>query len=288
MARASPPVSLGSARFRTLDHGGLLISDVWFPPHLVLKTHVHDRTVLAVTLAGRWDSVMDRRPRVSQVGMVLTEPAGESHANHFAGGGAHVLVMQPDPARIDALAPSGRFLERINHFPAPTALGLARRISIEMQYQDSATPLAVEGLGLELLVAAARASDGHRRHPRPLWLRRVVDLVHADFLRRLTIAELAAVASVHPAHLAREFRRHHHISIAAYLRRLRLDWATEQLVGSDRCTADIAAAAGFADQSHFTRAFRRHTGLPPHGFRRAQRWPSVANSRHATKRDYGS
>ena len=106
-------------------------------------------------------------------------------------------------------------------------------------------------------------------------LRRVVDLVHADFLRRFTIAELAAVASVHPAHLAREFRRHHHLSIAAYLRRLRLDWATEQLVGSDRSTADIAAAAGFADQSHFTRAFRRHTGLPPLGFRRAHRWPSV-------------
>ncbi len=275
MARVPPPVSLGSPRFRTLDHGGLLITDAWFPPNLVLQTHVHDRTVLAVTLSGSWDSVIDRRPRISQAGMVLTEPAGENHANHFAGGGAHVLIMQPDPARIDALADSGRFLERINLFPAPTALALARRLSIEMQYRDSATPLAVEGLGLELLAAAARASGGHRRSLPPLWLKRVVDLVHADFLRRFTIGELAAVASVHPAHLAREFRRHHHMSIATYLRRLRLDWATEQLVGTDRSAADIAAAAGFADQSHFTRAFRRHTGQPPHGFRRAHRWGSV-------------
>ncbi len=269
MPPAAPPVSLGSPRFRTLDHGGLLITDAWFPPHLVLQTHVHDRTVLAVTLAGRWDSVMDRRPRVSQAGMVLTEPAGENHANHFAGAGAHIVVMQPDPSRIDALAESGRFLERVNHFTAPGALSLARRLSIEIRYPDSATPLAVEGLGLELLAAAARATDSQRRSRPPLWLTRVVDLVHADVLRRFTIGELAAVASVHPAHLAREFRRHRHMSIASYLRRLRLDWATEQLVGSERSAADIAAAAGFADQSHFTRAFRRHTGLPPHGFRRA-------------------
>ena len=271
MARRSPPVSLGSPRFRTLELGGLLITDAWFPPGLVLKPHTHDRTVLAVTLAGSWDSVMDRRPRVSQVGMVLTEPAGESHANHFGGGGARVLVMQPDPARIDALADSGRFLERVNHFPAASALGLARRLSVELQYPDSVTPLAVEGLGLELLAAAARSSNGHRRSPPPLWLRRVVDLVHTDVLHRFTVAELAAVAAVHPAHLAREFRRRHRMSIATYLRRLRLDWATEQLVDSDRSAADIAAAAGFADQSHFTRAFRRHTGLPPHGFRQAHR-----------------
>jgi AraC family transcriptional regulator len=264
--------------------GGLLITDAWFPPDLVLKPHTHDRTVLAVTLAGSWDSVIDRRPRVSEVGMVLTEPAGESHANHFAGGGARVLVMQPDPARIEALADSGRFLERVNHFPAATALGLARRLSIEMQYQDSATPLAVEGLGLELLVAAARVCEGRRRSRQPQWLRRVVDLVHTDFLHRFTLAELAAIASVHPAHLAREFRRHHHMSISSYLRRLRLDWASEQLVSSERSAADIAAAAGFADQSHFTRAFRRHTGLPPHGFRQAHGWRRKETTSIASRR----
>ena len=265
------PVSLGSPRFRTLDQGGLIVTDMWFPPHLVLEAHTHERTVLAVTLAGTWDSVMDRRPRVSQVGMVLTEPAGERHANHFDAGGAHVLVIQPDPARIDADAAPGRFLERINQLRLTEALGIARRISVELEFQDSATPLAVEGLGLELLATAARVSERHRQSQPPLWLRRVADVLHARFLCRLTLADLAAVAGVHPAHLAREFRKHHRMSIAGFVRRLRLEWCAEQLIGSERSLAEIAGDAGFADQSHFTRAFRRHSGLPPHRFRRAHR-----------------
>jgi len=271
MARPFRPVSMGSPRFRTIDEGGLLVTDAWFPPNLVLEAHTHERTVLAVTLSGTWDSVMDRRPRVSRTGMVLTEPAGERHANHFDGGGAHVVIVQPDPARIDALAASHRFLDRINQFPAETAMTLARRLSVEMEFQDAATPLAVEGLALELLAAAARAGGVNRAGAAPLWLCRVVDFLHANFLRRLTIRDLAAVAGVHPAHLAREFRKHHRSSIAGFQRRLRLDWAATQLVDTDRPTSDIAAAAGFADQSHFTRAFRGRTGLPPHRFRQTHR-----------------
>ena len=83
----------------------------------------------------------------------------------------------------------------------------------------------------------------------------------------LTLAEVAAVGGVHPAHLAREFRRHHHTSVASYVRCLRLTWAQGRLASSGDSIASVALEAGFADQSHFTRAFRRHSGLTPHAFR---------------------
>jgi AraC family transcriptional regulator len=274
MARQAPPVSLGSPRFRTAIQGGLLVTDAWFPPNLVLPFHLHDRTVLAVTLAGRWDSVLDRRPHVSTAGMVLTEPAGERHANHFAATGAHVVVIQPDPARVDDLMPATRFLSRVNHFSAPEALRLARRLSAEIRFPDSATPLAIEGLGCEILAAASREvvrTAGSGRSPSPIWLRRVLDRVHSTYLERLTLRDLATVASVHPAHLAREFRHHYRVSLPTYVRRLRLDWAADRLMRSDLSIAEIAAAAGFADQSHFTRAFHHELGLPPRRFRQAHR-----------------
>jgi AraC family transcriptional regulator len=59
--------------------------------------------------------------------------------------------------------------------------------------------------------------------------------------------------------------------MGSYVRRLRLDWAAGELVRSDRSLAALAVAAGFADQSHFTRFFKRHTGFTPNTYRRMMR-----------------
>jgi transcriptional regulator GlxA family with amidase domain len=56
------------------------------------------------------------------------------------------------------------------------------------------------------------------------------------------------------------FRARYGESIGEHSRRLRLEWA-ERLVRSDEALASIAAHAGFADQSHFTREFRRRFGV---------------------------
>jgi AraC family transcriptional regulator len=61
------------------------------------------------------------------------------------------------------------------------------------------------------------------------------------------------------------------VSVGEYVRRERLDWAVAQLTTTDTPVATVAAEAGFADQSHFTRAFKRHTGLTPGRYRRVVR-----------------
>jgi AraC-like DNA-binding protein len=48
-----------------------------------------------------------------------------------------------------------------------------------------------------------------------------------------------------------------------------LEWATTRLGETDEPIAQIALDAGFADQSHLTRAFKQHTGLTPAEYRRA-------------------
>jgi AraC family transcriptional regulator len=59
------------------------------------------------------------------------------------------------------------------------------------------------------------------------------------------------------------------VPIGAYVRRLRLDWAASRLKMADEPIARIGLEAGFADQSHFTRAFKRYTGLTPAEYRSA-------------------
>jgi AraC family transcriptional regulator len=67
------------------------------------------------------------------------------------------------------------------------------------------------------------------------------------------------------------FRARFGESIGEHGRRLRLEWAAERLVCSDERLASIAAHAGFADQSHFTREFRRRFGVPPGLYRLTHR-----------------
>ena len=57
------------------------------------------------------------------------------------------------------------------------------------------------------------------------------------------------------------------MSVATYARALRLEWATSAVASTDDTLTRIALDAGFADQSHFTRSFKRHHGVTPGRYR---------------------
>lgn len=200
--------------------------------------------------------------------MVLTEPAAERHANVFGTAGAHIVIVQPDGRRVELLRPFSGFLDSINHFADGQVGLLARRLSIEIARPDDLTPLAIEALGLELLATAARSllSRPADLTP-PKWLERVRDRLREDFPAPVTLTELAGIAGMHPGHLTRMFRRYYGRSIGAYRRERRLDWTAKRLVVSGDSLAAVAAAAGFADQSHFARAFKQCYGCSPGDYR---------------------
>ncbi len=74
---------------------------------------------------------------------------------------------------------------------------------------------------------------------------------------------LAGELGIHPTYLARMFRKHCGWTMAERVRELRLAYAMKQLAESERSLADVAAAAGFYDQSHLNRVVKRFTGLTP-------------------------
>jgi AraC family transcriptional regulator len=80
--------------------------------------------------------------------------------------------------------------------------------------------------------------------------------------------EVAEVAGVHPMHLARLFRERYGYSMGEFVRRRRIAWACEQLTSADAKLSAIALTAGFADQAHFTRTFRRITGCTPSWYKK--------------------
>ena len=261
------PVWLGSPQFHTGEYGSFLLTDAFFPAKHTLANHFHDRTVVGITLDGSWDSILGRTRLPNAPGMLHVEPAGESHINRFGAEGAHVLIFQPNPAE-EALFPFKSLLDTgVQIRVGWPGIQVGRRLLEELNEPDEFTPLAVANLSLDLLVLASRTRKTHNG-PAPAWLSRSVEYLHARFLDRPSLREIGMVAGVSPEHFTREFRRVFRITVTEYVRRLRLDWASERLRVDNDSIASIAIAAGFADQSHFTRQFRRQFGTTPAGFRR--------------------
>lgn len=269
---------MGSNRFLTREISSLQITLATFPPKAFLEAHVHDRPTFAIILDGGFDldftSPAIRRAHLpSPPGSIFTEPAGERHSNQVGSTGARVLVVQPDLE--DAVLPTRcvALLNRINHFRDGQVSTAARHCARELVQPDDLTPLALEGLALQMLADAARLG-GDRRLPDhrspPSWLNRAVELIHDCSRKTLRIQEVATAAGVHPAHLAEVFRTTYRMPIASYMRRVRIEWAADRLVHSREPVAQIAAATGFADQAHLTRWFKRTTGLTPAAYRRVR------------------
>jgi AraC family transcriptional regulator len=266
------PITMGASGAATLTLDDFLVTDADFPAREHLAPHVHARAGFAVMLDGSFDLEITHRVYACEPGSVVTEPAEERHANLLGTRGAHVVVVQPAPAAMDRLGPCGRLFDSVHHDRKTPACAPAWGIARELRFPDASTPLAVEGLVLEMLALASRRDgivERVRRAPPPAWLARARDELHARFLCPPRVRDLAATAGVHPDHLARAFRLRFGVPVGTYVRRLRLDWAAGQLsAGRDVAIVHIALNAGFADQSHFTRAFKRHTGLTPAEYRR--------------------
>ena len=98
-------------------------------------------------------------------------------------------------------------------------------------------------------------------------LRRVTDYVWDHLDQNLTLARLGAVACMSPFHFAREVKKSTGYAPHQYLRQLRVERAKRMLVESDLPLVEVGLRSGFSHQSHFTKVFRRLTGMTPNSYR---------------------
>jgi AraC-like DNA-binding protein len=83
----------------------------------------------------------------------------------------------------------------------------------------------------------------------------------------ITNRQLARRAHMSVRAFERKFLSNFHLTPQKYLRKLQLRMASRALIYTSQALADVATGCGFSDQSHFTRAFRRHFGRTPREYR---------------------
>ena len=276
--------------------GGQLIEAMHahFSSH-VYHRHSHDSYSFGMTETGAQAFTCRGGSHVSAAGMIMMFNPDDPHDGHCATGqGFTYRMIHIAPGLVtDLLAdvtgtPSGLPL-----FPRPVAAdaGLARTLrSLHATLTGTSTPLerheqltgamarltrhaAARGRAAGPPGAVTAAPPAHpaaspAASPATGAALRIRDLLHDCYASPLTADDLAAAAGCSRYAAYRAFSAAFGLAPSEYQRQLRLR-AARRLLTTGLPAAQAAAAAGFADQAHLTRWFRRCYGVTPRAYTQA-------------------
>jgi AraC family transcriptional regulator len=260
------PNRFPAAVVRSRTVGELAMTETRYAGDAALQPHSHEYACLVVVLRGTFRERFGAKQRDGAPGMIIMRPEGELHSNRFSAGGGRCLNIELPPRWIARVRNYAKAFDTSAAFTGDAFALVGRRLHEELANGDDLSPLAVESIVLSMFVDATRELKRAPGTP-PRWLLATKDRIDADVAVRLSLDDLAASAGVHPVHLAAAFRRYFGKSVAAYIRQQRIEYACRALADTDTPLAEIALAAGFADQSHFGRTFKQLMRMTPAAYR---------------------
>ncbi len=253
------------------DFGQFVMTERKYPAGYTTPVHIHERPLFCIVLDGGYQEEQDHRTLHCTPTTMLFHAAQEEHLERFSDAGGRSLIVELEPAWIDKvqqIVPA--HVDRTSAHDGGILRPIGSKLYREFLSGDPASRLVIEGLLFEMAGEFLRA-ERRRERRRPAWLANATDLIHANFTKRLTLTDIADEVNVHPVHLAQTFRRFHGCTVGDYVRKVRIEYACEQLLRTDVSFVELATAAGFADQSHFARTFKRVVGLLPSEYRAGSR-----------------
>lgn len=243
-----------------------ILTEAVYAPSAHLAPHTHAHAYYSLLLSGAYDETSEGRVRECVPATVVFHTPGESHSDRFRAAGGRLFCVEIGPSWLDRVRSYGAALDEPAHVTGGAMAWIAQRLYREFKADDLASSLAIEGLALELASESTRLAAAPSRHA-PAWLTRAEELLRDRFLEEVRISEIAVEIGVHPVHFTRAFRAFAGCTPGEFVRRLRLDYAARLILTTRRSIVDVALACGFSSQSHFTTAFKRHTGLTPAAYR---------------------
>lgn len=218
---------------------------------------------------GAFEEQSDRKRDVCAAGTLLFIPEGASHAHRFLAKRSRAFTVQFGDEWTQRLAACDVHIPTRGQILARGAGSwCAARLYKEFRSSNVASSLALDECALETLSVVSPQPNPHDTNDhRAGWLRLACEYVNAHFRESFSLVQLSQLTGMHPAYLSRAFHRQTGETLSSLVRRLRLEHATERLVQDSASIGLIGLEAGFADHSHFTRAFKRVAGTTPRAYR---------------------
>lgn len=226
---------------RTLDRSGTEVPE-----------HAHDWPLLSLFVIGSYLNRTETGERFIAGPSAVLYAAGAAHHNVVGADGFEQIEIEFDPARLpDIRLPAGPVSSWIGGGGGAQAQALAKICSHEVGEKAF---LAALRRFLQTVPPACAIK-------RPGWLGKVTRGLKDDPGR--SVSALAREAGLHPSWLGTAYRQIAGEGLLDTAARFRVEHASKLLRETDQPFASVATAAGFCDQSHMIRNFRRILGRLP-------------------------
>ncbi|MEW6208904.1 MAG: AraC family ligand binding domain-containing protein, partial [Acidobacteriota bacterium] len=204
MRLKSSPATFSGKMLQHSETASLALTETLYPSDLRMNPHAHEPAYFSLVLEGGYSEHIGSKTRECKPSFLLFHPPGESHAVAFHNSAVRIFRMEVKPRWLDRAREYGLIIDSPVEFKGGWSCWLAIRLYNEFREMDEASPLAIEGIALELLATAAR-SQTSRERLLPRWLDQAREFLHAQFSETFTLESIAEAVGVHPVYLAREF-----------------------------------------------------------------------------------
>lgn len=226
--------------------------------------HHHENPHLSLVLSGGGVERRERSQFERLPGQVMFFHAGESHQ----------CINKLFPAKNLNLEIEHAFLRgnAVTELAIATAVSRNPDVKFVMlrMYKELLAGDDFTDTSIKMLLLSAFGPDpaAGTQRARPPWVDVLHALLHDRWNEHLTLEDLSAGAGVHPVTVSKCFPKYFSCTLGEYMRKLKVEQSLRLIKASPLSLTDVAHECGFSDQSHFTRTFKRLTGLLPRHYKK--------------------
>lgn len=226
-----------------------------------VSLHAHENAHITMLLAGATLEKRQRSECYRRAGEAVFFHAGEPHQNSKTVPGSQNFNIEFTP----------RFFEAYNltECQIGQAIGMNGLAAVEFLrvYRQSLDddPGAGDTVAMAVL-GLLRTRENAGNNP-PAWVRQITELLYDRWNEHVSLHELSTETGTHPVTISKYFTRYFGCTLSEYVRKLRVINSIALIKNTPYQLTRIAHESGFADQAHFTKAFKQVTGFLPKEYR---------------------
>lgn len=243
---------------------GLILTKCFFPKAFNSDWHSHENSHLTFALKG--GSIENRKKGniPCSPGLLLLYPANELHRNTDYVSNSESFSIEFENAWCKDLEINNQENNRQVIIRDPLVKNNMIRIMGEVKDADDLSNLCIETTILGILSSLDHDKTGNKR---PSWINQLYELLHDEFNTSWSLASLSEILQIHPVTISKCFPKYFNTNIGDYIRKIKTGRSLTDLCKRSMAIEEIAVKYGFVDNAHFTRVFKKHTGITPSQYR---------------------